>query len=368
MTRHLAILLLLLAAAITPAALAQPFSATLTGAAEVPGPGDADGLGFAVIHIDGTTLRYTVWTQNIAPATAAHIHTGAAGVAGPPVVTLDHNMLGHGTATLTADVANQIRSNPSGFYVNVHTGDFPNGAVRGQLTAPSTGGEGTMTSFLPVVGKVQGANNTNFVTDLRIVNNGGATANVTLDYYAQSGAGQTAPTVTRGITVAPGEQKVLNDVVGATLNVQSGLGALKITSDQNIVATARVINDLRAQGLGTSGFAVDAAEAGSTSGTIAFLASSADYRTNVGYFNPSSATATVTLTARRTADGAVLGTNTLMIPGWAMVQQPAFSVISSVPEASRTQEDFYVSWTADAPVFVYGAVTDNRTGDAVLNQ
>ena len=27
-----------------------------------------------------------------------------------------------------------INRNPSAFYVNVHNGDFPNGAVRGQLS------------------------------------------------------------------------------------------------------------------------------------------------------------------------------------------------------------------------------------------
>jgi hypothetical protein len=51
-----------------------------------------------------------------------------------------------------------------------------------------------------------------------------------------------------------------------------------------------------------------------------------------------------------------------------MVQQPAFSIISSVAEANRPQNDFYVTWTSTVPLFVYGAVTDNRTGDAVLNQ
>ncbi|HET8798101.1 MAG TPA: CHRD domain-containing protein, partial [Thermoanaerobaculia bacterium] len=70
--KRIAILLLL---ALMPlAASAQSYSVLLNGAAEVPGPGDADGLGFGVITIDGTTLRYAVWTQNIAPATAAHIH------------------------------------------------------------------------------------------------------------------------------------------------------------------------------------------------------------------------------------------------------------------------------------------------------
>lgn len=363
--KRIAILLLL---ALMPlAASAQSYSVLLNGAAEVPGPGDADGLGFGVITIDGTTLRYAVWTQNIAPATAAHIHTGAAGVAGPPLVTLDVNMLANGTATITADVASQIKANPSGYYVNVHTGDFANGAIRGQLAA-TTSGEGTMTAYMPVVGKVGGLNNTNFVTDLRIVNNGGTVANVTLDYFASNAAGLTVPSVTRQLTVAPGEQKVLDDVVGTTLGVTSGLGGLRIVSDQNVLASARIINDLRATNGGTAGFAVSAEESGATAGVISFLTSNADFRTNAGYFNPRAASVTATFVARRTTDGAVLGTTTITIPGWSMVQQSAFDLIHTVPAADRTQNNYYITWSASAPLFVYGAVTDNKTGDAVLNR
>lgn len=362
------IAMLLLVLALAPATLfAQSYSAILSGASEVPGPGDTDGAGIAVVTIDGTTLRYNVWAQNIGAATGAHIHTGAAGVAGAPLVTLDHNMLSSGSVTVSADVANQIRSNPSGFYVNVHTGEFPNGAIRGQLASTAVSG-GTTSAYIPVVGKVKGANNTNFVTDLRIINNGAATANVTLDFYAQNAAGQAAPTASQVVTVAPGEQKVLDDVAGATLGVQAGLGGLALVSDQNIVASARVINDLRSQNLGTAGFAIDAAADGETAGTIAFLSNATDYRTNLGYFNPSASTVTVTLTARRALDGSVLGASTIAVPGYAMLQQPVFAVISAVPEAERSQADFYVTWTASAPMFVYGAVTDNRTGDAVLNQ
>lgn len=355
------ILLLALAGAWTlaPAALAQSYSAILTGGAEVPGPGDTDGAGLAVITLDGTTLRYTVWTQNIAAPTAAHIHIGAAGVAGDVVVPLNVNTLTNGTATISTTLADQIRANPSGYYVNVHNSDFQGGAVRGQLaSAPS--GEGAMTSYIPVVGKVAGANNTNFVTDLRIVNNGGTTASVKLDYFQQN-----VVAATQTISVLPGEQKVLNDVVGF-LNA-SGLGGLRLTADQSIVASARIINDLRAQNLGTAGFAIDAADAGKTAGTVMFLANSADYRTNLGYFNAGSVPATVTFTARAT-NGTVLGTNTVTIPAGAMVQQPAFNLISNVAEANRTQNDFYVTWTSTQPVFVYGAVTDNKTGDAVVNQ
>ncbi len=361
-------ILLFLLTLLPAAAFAQSYSAILTGAAEVPNAGDPDGAGLAVVTIAGTTIQYTVFHQNVGAPTLAHIHRGAAGVAGPVVVDFNVNTFVNGQATSVAQsLIDEIRANPSGFYVNVHTSEFPGGAIRGQLAAPS-GGDASRVVYIPVVGKVAGANNTNFVTDIRIVNPTGTTANVTLDFFAANPAGQSGPNATKAITVLPGEQKVLDDAVGATLGVASGLGGLKVTSDQDVVVTARVINDLRAQSLGTAGFALGAEEGGKTSGTLTFLAASSDYRTNIGYFNPGSGTANATFVARRASDGAILGTRTIAIPALSMVQQPAFGLINTVPAGDQTQNDFYVTWSSDAPLFVYGAVTDNRTGDAVLNQ
>jgi len=365
MMKRIAILLFLALAPV--AAFAQSFGAIMTGAAEVPGPGDPDGSGIAVITVSGTTINYSLLVQGIGTATAAHIHRGAAGVAGPVVVELNAGTLANGSVSgVSQALINEILANPSGFYVNVHNAEFPNGAIRGQLVS-TTQGDGTRVAFIPVIAHSSGANNTNFVTDLRIVNNGALPAAVTLDFYAQNPAGNAAPTATNSITIAPGEEKVLNDVASAQFGVANGLGALKITSDQNVVASARIINDLRSLNLGTAGFALTAKESGSRSSTITFLAQSADYRTNIGYFNAAGSPVTVTLTARR-SDGAILGSNTLTIPAFTMVQQPAFSLISNVPAADRTQTDFYVNWTSTAPVFIYGAVTDNKTGDAVVNQ
>ena len=76
-------ILLLLLAFMTRTASAQSFSALLTGAAEFPGPGDADGTGLAVVTISGTTVTYTVFHQGIGTPTLAHIHRGAAGTANP---------------------------------------------------------------------------------------------------------------------------------------------------------------------------------------------------------------------------------------------------------------------------------------------
>jgi hypothetical protein len=368
------LLLLALVLCLVPMlAAAQTLSTTLVGGAnEIPGPGDADGSGVAVVNINGTSVTFTILVNNIAAPTLAHIHRGAAGVAGNVVVNFNPTFV-NGTATGTVNgvdqaLINEILGNPAGFYVNVHTGDFPNGAIRGQLSAALAGGARTL--FIPVVGKVGGAGGTNFVTDLRIINQTGATANATLDYFQ----GSATPAATKTTTVAPGEQKVLDDVIGFL--GASGLGGLRITSDQNVSVRARVINDLRASNQGTTGFAVGASQQGATSGTLGFLsnASTTDinsgvgFRTNIGMFNPSSNAVNATFVAHRTSDGVVLGTNTVTVPGFGFSQQGAFSLLSNVGAADQVQPNFYITWTSSAPLLVYASVVDNKNGDSVLVQ
>ena len=68
----------------------RPFATTLSGAAEVPGRGDPDGSGTATLTVNPGRgeICFTLTVAGVAPSTAAHIHVGAAGVAGPVVVPL----------------------------------------------------------------------------------------------------------------------------------------------------------------------------------------------------------------------------------------------------------------------------------------
>src|SRR5687768_14320923 len=83
----------------------RPFSTTLTGAAEVPGPGDPDGNGEATLTLNqGRGLVcFQLSVTDIAPATAAHIHRGAEGVAGPVVVGLSPPTSGFTSGCVSAD-------------------------------------------------------------------------------------------------------------------------------------------------------------------------------------------------------------------------------------------------------------------------
>lgn len=116
----------------------RPLSANLTGAAEVPNPGDPDGSGSATLRVNPGQGKvcYQLQVADIMSATAAHIHEAPAGTAGPVVVAL--MAPSDGSSSACADVgrelAKEILKDPADYYVNVHNTMFPGGALRGQLS------------------------------------------------------------------------------------------------------------------------------------------------------------------------------------------------------------------------------------------
>jgi hypothetical protein len=122
-------------------------AATLKGANEVPGPGDPDGRGRAFVGLAGDRACFALEWSGIGAPTAAHIHDGRAGVAGPVVVlffqpgTNAASLPGTlssvaGCVDVDPALARRIAARPRDWYVNIHTADFPAGAIRGQLHRP----------------------------------------------------------------------------------------------------------------------------------------------------------------------------------------------------------------------------------------
>ncbi|HKF45662.1 MAG TPA: CHRD domain-containing protein [Thermoanaerobaculia bacterium] len=382
----LSIVLCLLAAG---AARAQTFTyvAALTGANETPNPADPDGVGFAVINIDqgAGSITFTAYAQNIASISASHIHRGAAGVTGPVIIPFNQpftNGVSSGTLPgIAPALLAEIIANPPGYYFNVHTTDFPGGAIRGQLQ-PAPGTAAPVVLYLPVTVKANGARGENFVEDVRIVSRAQAAANVTIDFFASNASGLAAPTATKVVAVAVNQELVLNDILGNTFNT-SGIGALRFTTDRDVIVEGRILDDRRANNQGQLGFFVHGLgiEAPCRFGTLPVLsqASAAQItagiglRSNIGYFNPNLLAVSATFTARKASDGSSLGSVTVTIPGLSHAQFPVFSLINTVAAGDQAQDDFYVSYTVAAapgvnlsggPLFVYLAVGDNFTGDS----
>ncbi|MEK6327940.1 MAG: CHRD domain-containing protein [Actinomycetota bacterium] len=114
------------------------FFAKLSGEHGPAPDADVDGYGTFSAGFSGTKLCYGLQVFKIGNPNAAHIHQAGVNADGPIKVPLTAPASGlagasSGCVTLTATLANQIKANPAAYYVNVHNGTYPAGAVRGQL-------------------------------------------------------------------------------------------------------------------------------------------------------------------------------------------------------------------------------------------
>ncbi|MFI9557361.1 CHRD domain-containing protein [Nonomuraea endophytica] len=123
----------------------RTLTSVATGAQEVPAPGtkvgDRDGRAAWLVWAQGTRVAFaTAWSRIGAP-TNGHIHRGARGKNGPVVADFFGDPKGlpasingvAGATTAKAAVVRGINRNPKNWYTNLHTQEFPGGAVRGQL-------------------------------------------------------------------------------------------------------------------------------------------------------------------------------------------------------------------------------------------
>jgi hypothetical protein len=147
----------------TPSGEATNFSATMTGAEEVPAvPSTATGT--ATFTISGTQINYTVNVTNLQNVVVSHIHIGPIGQNGPvrlnlcgtgapvPACATGNGVLATGSNGTTVgsppitfdDLVAAMRAGNA--YVNVHTddgqppqntgpGDMASGEIRGQIAA-----------------------------------------------------------------------------------------------------------------------------------------------------------------------------------------------------------------------------------------
>ena len=140
----------------TPSAVNPTFTAQLLPANETSAIGGGEQTSSGTVTITFVTTKDAAGNVTSANATAvanvqglpagstitnAHIHTGAAGVAGQVLVPFPPGSVtltgGAGSFTTTTAVdgsnATNIMNNPAGFYFNIHTAANAGGVMRGQL-------------------------------------------------------------------------------------------------------------------------------------------------------------------------------------------------------------------------------------------
>ena len=141
MRKSALVLGLLAAVAIGPVAQAAmvSYKATLSPASEVP-PVQGQGRGTAAINVDDATKQATwrvEYQGTSGPATAAHIHCGAAaGTNGGVALALGQGPAAaspmQGSGAMPDAALADLKAGKC--YVNVHTGGNKGGELRGQLT------------------------------------------------------------------------------------------------------------------------------------------------------------------------------------------------------------------------------------------
>jgi len=132
----------------------QKFIASLTGGQEVPPSGSA-AKGRAWFIPNNDSMLYKIDVEGLDTVMEAHMHMGISGQNGDPIVMLFHSgptgplngTLIQGSFT-AADLYGPMsgktipylldKMNKGEAYVNVHTGSFPNGELRGQISENTT--------------------------------------------------------------------------------------------------------------------------------------------------------------------------------------------------------------------------------------
>ena len=144
------------AAAVSAAHEGLEFHVNLSPDQEVPAvTSDATGEAHFIVSEDGESIEYTVSANNLNATLAGHLHSGAMGENGPVELFLFENAeptdsngeIAAGTLTaddLVGDMAWEdfaMALVAGEIYVNLHTETYPDGEIRGQLTAEAAEGD-----------------------------------------------------------------------------------------------------------------------------------------------------------------------------------------------------------------------------------
>jgi hypothetical protein len=114
----------------------ESLRANLSGDQVTPGPGAANAFGTANLFIDlgNGVLCYRMGYDGINRPTEAHIHAGGPGQNGRPVIDLHPEANGdEGCVGADPTALRNVRDHPEAFYLQLHTPEYPDGAMRGQL-------------------------------------------------------------------------------------------------------------------------------------------------------------------------------------------------------------------------------------------
>lgn len=210
--------------------------------------------------------------------------------------------------------------------------------------------------YLSVAGTVN-----NFHTDARIFNPSGTKDIQIVASFLPAGNASNAAAGNVTLTIPKRQQAVFDDVVTAIFHT-TGLGAIRLSSNDDFVATSRIFAQTATGTLGQFVPGLDSTTA-MKKGVLVQLKSSATFRTNIGAVNPNAVPATVTWK--------LYDKNNVLVSTGTPIVMPPFAVISPTNIASTffftpgsaDLSDAWVAFSSDQPVFAYASIIDNATTD-----
>lgn len=179
-----------------------------------------------------------------------------------------------------------------------------------------------------------------------------------------SNAGRTGVT----ISIPKRQMRVFNDVV-ATLFNATGLGAIRLVSEDDFAVTARVYAQSTQGTLGLFMAGQDPAANGVSRGILLHLKGADGFRANIGLVNPGSEPVTVRVQLFDRNNAAANSPEPIVVPPLGVISPTnvASGFFGSVGSADLSDGWAYVTTTeADARVLAYASVVDNQTTDPVF--
>ena len=220
----------------------------------------------------------------------------------------------------------------------------------------------TYSTWVPMAAHNGGRNQSQWRSDLGLLNTGSATANVQISFFSTGGI------VGNTTTVPAGTQSILTDVVGQL--GASGSGAIEVLSDQPLKITSRTYNQVSSdascypnatQGQDYPAVVASDGLAAGQSAYLAGLAENASYRCNIGLVNVGSGAATVLV---ELYDGAGTKLTDYTVPlaagKWAQETQP---FLNKAGQTAMDRGYAKITVQSGSGVFGFASVMDNLTND-----
>jgi len=221
-------------------------------------------------------------------------------------------------------------------------------------TIPMKTGVGTTDAHVAAAANGDGAAGSVWRTDLGVLNPGGFPVDATVVFRSSDGSELSVQ-----VSLAPGEQRVLTDVVG-TMGGQ-GSGSLRVSADAPVMVSSRTYNESTA---GTFGQYLDGVDPGAVADErlwLPQLQQNDDFRTNIGLSNIGGEQLRVRVRLHDGAGTLLKTTQRSIEAGERLQRQEPFDRLAG-------RNDIAAGWATveiidGQGLVAYASVIDNRTND-----